>query len=229
MPVLWDFSPSFDVFKPVPLADTETDPGDETITAGKPQWVKDLRRAEIVAFGSFPFTLFFTRTFIDLYRTAVNGWDRRYAPWPFKGAGAIAMESNQVKMMFAIAVSASLAISVTDYIIVRYKRAKEAAASSTTPFIGGFISTPMDPVPDESAGPDTEVPSASAVEGGTEEMTDDAAEIPAEASAEAAAGTAPEDAADAGAQDAGTGAVPENAPAAGPGEEAPPDFPASED
>jgi hypothetical protein len=123
-PVPWDFSPSFNVFKPVPLAGPETDPADESITAGKPQWVKDLRRAEIIAFGSFPFTLFFTKTFIDLYRTAAHDWDRRYAPWPFKAAGAVAMEGDQIKMMFTIAVSASLAISVTDYIIVRYKRSR---------------------------------------------------------------------------------------------------------
>ncbi|MDR1305999.1 MAG: hypothetical protein LBK74_00305 [Treponema sp.] len=124
LPVPWDFSPSFNVFKPVPLAGPETDPPDETITAGKPQWVKDLRRAEIVAFGSFPFTLFFTKTFIDLYRTATHDWDRRYAPWPFKAAGAVSMDGDQIKMMFAIAVSASLTISITDYIIVRYKRSR---------------------------------------------------------------------------------------------------------
>jgi hypothetical protein len=124
LPVPWDFSPSFNVFKPVPLVDAESDPPDETITAGKPQWVKDLRRAEIVAFGSFPFTLFFTKTFIDLYRTAAHDWDRRYAPWPFKAAGAVLMETDQIKMMFAIAASASLAISITDFIVVRYKRSR---------------------------------------------------------------------------------------------------------
>jgi hypothetical protein len=133
----WNISPSFSVFKPVPLAalpgEEDTDPQDEIITAGKPQWVKDLRRAEIVAFGSFPFTLFLTKTFIDLYRTASHDWDRRYAPWPFKAAGAISMDRDQIRMMFTIAVSASLVISITDYIIVRYKRSKAEAAPADVP------------------------------------------------------------------------------------------------
>jgi hypothetical protein len=121
LPGFLDFAPSFSFVRPIQMAD-----GDEQvagpITEGKPQWVKDLRRGEIVAFGSFPFTVFFTRTFMDLYRTASHSWDRRYAPWPFKAAGAVAMTNGELAMMFTIAVSASLVISVADYLIVRHKR-----------------------------------------------------------------------------------------------------------
>jgi hypothetical protein len=122
LPGTLDFSPSFEPFRPVLLADGSED---ETITAGKPQWVKDLRRAEIVAFGSFPFTLFFSKTFIDLYRTASHNWDRRYAPWPFKAAGAVAMNDSEVRLLFTVAVSASLIISIADYLIVRHKRNRQ--------------------------------------------------------------------------------------------------------
>jgi len=96
---------------------------------GKPQWVKDLRRGEIIAFGSLPFTFFFTQTFMDLYRTATHNWDNRYAPSVFKGAGAIPMTDTELKMMFGITISASILIAVVDHIIVRYKRNKARSLS----------------------------------------------------------------------------------------------------
>ena len=99
----------------------------QSIFANAPQWVRDLRRAEIVLFGTLPFTIFFTRTFMDLHRTASNDWDRRYAPWPFTAAGAVSMTNDEIIKMFAIAVSASLVISITDYLIVSRKR-KAASA-----------------------------------------------------------------------------------------------------
>ncbi|MDR2073215.1 MAG: hypothetical protein LBP60_07265 [Spirochaetaceae bacterium] len=117
-----DFPLSFASFGPRPLA--EEIPVDTPVTQGKPQWVKDLRRAEIVALGSFPFAVFFTATFVDLYRCASHGWDRRYAPWPVKSAGAVSMNDNELRAMFSIAISTSLLISLVDYFVVRYKRTR---------------------------------------------------------------------------------------------------------
>jgi len=96
---------------------------------GPPQWVKDLRRGEIIAFGSLPFTFFFTQTFMDLYRTATHNWDNRYAPSVFKGPGAIPMTDAELKMMFGITISASVLVAVADHIIVRYKRNKARSMS----------------------------------------------------------------------------------------------------
>ncbi|MDR3170151.1 MAG: hypothetical protein LBU17_00825 [Treponema sp.] len=95
-------------------------------TTGFPQWAKDLRRAEIVAFGSFPFTVFFARFAIDTYRCATNGWDIRYAPWPFKPAGAIEMPKEQQLISIAVAAAGSVMIALTDFLIVTYKRHKKA-------------------------------------------------------------------------------------------------------
>jgi hypothetical protein len=89
-----------------------------------PQWAKDLRRAEIVAFGSFPFTVFFATTIMDTTRYVNHGNDNRYAPWPLKGAGAVSMTSDEVGLTILSAVGGSLLISLADYIIVRYKRYK---------------------------------------------------------------------------------------------------------
>ena len=93
--------------------------------SGYPQWVRDLRRAEIVAFGSFPFTFFLTSTIVDTVRCATNNWDMRYAPWPFKSAGAIDMTWNQQVLTISVAVTSSVVIALVDHIIVRVKRNKQ--------------------------------------------------------------------------------------------------------
>jgi hypothetical protein len=117
-----DFSVRVDLFRPVPLSNGAENEPDRPIFADSSQGVKDLRRGEIVFFGSLPFTVFFTRTFMDLYRTASHNWDTRYAPWPFASAGAVAMNFNELAVMFSIALSASLVVSVADHFIVRHKR-----------------------------------------------------------------------------------------------------------
>jgi hypothetical protein len=120
---------------------TYQDPGYFDL-GGSPQWVKDLRRWEIVAFGSIPFTMFLTTFSIDMYRwQQANGMDfssegRRYAPWPLKSAGAFAMEGDEVIRTLTIAAALSLTVAFTDLIIVQIKRNRarkriEAMPSST--------------------------------------------------------------------------------------------------
>lgn len=92
-----------------------------------PLWVKDLRRGEIVAFGSLPLTIFWVSTLFDLYRMATHNWSSRYAPWPLKGADAVDMTRGELITMFSIAVSSSVLIAVVDHIIVRQKRRRKPA------------------------------------------------------------------------------------------------------
>jgi hypothetical protein len=99
-------------------------PSTEFDTSEFPLWAKDLRRAEIVAFGSLPFTIFFATFAMDTFRFANNGADARYAPWPFKSAGAIDMDSRDRTQTIITAAAASVVISLVDYFIVRYKRSK---------------------------------------------------------------------------------------------------------
>jgi hypothetical protein len=89
-----------------------------------PQWALDLRRAEIVAFGSFPFMMFFSILGMDLYRSATHNWDSRYYPWPAKGPGAIEMDTDQHLLTLGIAASGALVFALADHLIVRYKRAR---------------------------------------------------------------------------------------------------------
>ncbi|MDR2760040.1 MAG: hypothetical protein LBB78_11750 [Spirochaetaceae bacterium] len=99
-------------------------PSVEFDTSAFPQWAKDLRRAEIVAFGSFPFTILLASFTTDTIRFANNNWDTRYAPWPIRSAGGIEMDSKQRVITIGAAAAGSILISLADYFIVRYKRNK---------------------------------------------------------------------------------------------------------
>jgi hypothetical protein len=98
-----------------------------------PLWVKDLRRAEIVAFGAFPFAMFLTTSVVDSYRYATHDWNQLYAPWPLKPAGAIVMTQDELKNTVTIAVGLSLAVSIADYFIVQSKRHKQARLLDRVP------------------------------------------------------------------------------------------------
>jgi hypothetical protein len=48
-----------------------------------PEWVRDLRRGEIVTVGIFPFAFLLTTIAYDSYRYASNDFDSLYTPGPF--------------------------------------------------------------------------------------------------------------------------------------------------
>jgi hypothetical protein len=130
--------PDFETPRLINLADSSVSNSTETENQEKaasvtPRWLKDLRRGEIVAFGSFPLTIFWTSFFLDLYRTASHGWDNRYAPFPFKGAGAIGMTDREVVTMFTIAISSSFVIAIADHFIMRYRRSKAGDPEKPVP------------------------------------------------------------------------------------------------
>jgi hypothetical protein len=102
-----------------------------------PLWAHDLRRAEIIAFGSLPFALFFVKAAIDSYRYADNDWDRRYAPWPLKSAGAIEMDEDQRVAALVAAGFGSVLLAFVDHIILSMRRnsAEKAAQAKIPPRI----------------------------------------------------------------------------------------------
>ena len=89
-----------------------------------PQWAKDLRRAEIITFGAFPFAYFFSNFAFDSYRWSNNSWDTRYAPWPITSAGGIEKSQDEKIMTLGIAAGSAIVIALVDYGIMRYKRNK---------------------------------------------------------------------------------------------------------
>jgi len=108
-------------------------------TANFPQWAKDMRRWEIVAFGSIPFTMFFTTFSMDMRRWSdANGMNmseagRRYAPWPLKSAGADLMDSHDFEKVLKIAACVSVGIAFTDLVIVKIKRYKARKKAESLP------------------------------------------------------------------------------------------------
>jgi hypothetical protein len=87
-----------------------------------PLWAKDLRRAEIVAFGSFPIMYFFSNFGFDTYRWATHGNNMRYAPWPFNSAATIEQTQNEKFITLGIAAGGAVLVALIDYGIMRYKR-----------------------------------------------------------------------------------------------------------
>jgi len=104
-----------------------------------PVWAKDLRRIDIITFGSFPFSMFFVTFATDMVRWYnENNFDfteqgRRYAPWPLKSAGAVDMTSvEQVRTIF-IAAGVSVVIALVDLMIVKIKQNNERKRIESRP------------------------------------------------------------------------------------------------
>jgi len=109
-----------------------TKPTESTYKSSElPQWVRDIRRFDIITFGMFPFSMFFVTTVTDTLRWRdANGLDfseegRRYAPWPLKSAGAIEMTNDEFTRTLYIAAGVSLGLAIIDLAIVNIKRAVE--------------------------------------------------------------------------------------------------------
>lgn len=94
-----------------------------------PGWLRDLRRAEVVLVGSFPFALFFAFETYDTYRFFSNDMDPSYSPWPLRPGSAQFYTPDEKKWVAVSAVSLSLVIAATDFIIGRIReRNRERAA-----------------------------------------------------------------------------------------------------
>ncbi|MDR3162112.1 MAG: hypothetical protein LBU28_10945 [Spirochaetaceae bacterium] len=98
-----------------------------------PLWTRDLRRAEIVAFGSFPFTVLLGTFIVESVTYFNHGQDSRYLPWPLKGAGGVSMSRDDRFRALGVAAAGSVLISLADFIIVRYKRNEAIRAARNLP------------------------------------------------------------------------------------------------
>ena len=126
---------------------------------GFPQWARDLRRVEVIAFGAFPFAYFFSSFFYDFFRCAANGWDRRYAPWPFDSADSYSRTQDERKRVILIAAGTAVFISLVDYSIVLIKRhRKERESRRLPPGTPIIIRTPLNEEEGGSPAPEGETP-----------------------------------------------------------------------
>ena len=115
----------------------------------RPLWLRDIRRWEIVTFGSFPFTMFFTTIGMDIYRwekdSGMDWGQRQFAPWPLKSAGAVAMTDEEQRNTILMAAGLSVTIAIVDHFLERGRRQKERRRAEVIPS-GTIVITRTPPV-----------------------------------------------------------------------------------
>jgi len=79
--------------------------------------LKALRRGEIILFGSFPLTLFLSYEVYDIYRFFANDKLPEYRPWPARPPNAAPYEDWETAGVLVSAVSLSLSLALTDFLI----------------------------------------------------------------------------------------------------------------
>jgi hypothetical protein len=82
-----------------------------------PKWMQDLWRGGVIFVGSIPFTFFFTFEGYDVYRYVSSGLDPLMVPWPLRPASEIVYDDDEKFWLIVTALSASLLVSVADYIL----------------------------------------------------------------------------------------------------------------
>jgi hypothetical protein len=92
-----------------------------------PAWVRDLRRAEIVFFGSLPFSLFYTFETYDIGCFVASGFDPLKAPWPLRAGSEIGAGYSPTEKgwLIASALTVSLGVAVADFLIVHRPTKRE--------------------------------------------------------------------------------------------------------
>lgn len=81
-----------------------------------PAWLGDIRRAEIIAFGSLPFVTFLTSIGYDCYRWSAHDYANAYRPWPFKDANnSVAMTDQEQINMLLLSAGICVGVAVFDY------------------------------------------------------------------------------------------------------------------
>ena len=103
--------------------EADTDPAEYGEEEFSP-FLRNLRRAEIIMFGSFPLTLFITLEVFDIYRFVENYGtpeSYQYAFWPYRSPDPAPYSSGETTGILLTALSASMLIAVADYIIGRAK------------------------------------------------------------------------------------------------------------
>ena len=82
-----------------------------------PQWAKDLRRFEIIFFGTIPFSFFYTSFSYDFYRYASNNFDKSFAP-AILGNKTPPVRTNDEKwQIITVCVSLSALFALADYLL----------------------------------------------------------------------------------------------------------------
>ena len=106
------------VFITIPLFSGESLPEYEPYQDNEfSQMAKDLRRWEIIFFGTIPFSFFYTSFTYDFYRYAVNNFDSTLAP-EILGNKTPPIRTNDEKLqIIAVSLSISAVLAFIDYLL----------------------------------------------------------------------------------------------------------------
>lgn len=92
-------------------------------TKAVPQWVKDVRRGEIITLGSWPFTTLLVSISYSFGMFAARNWDSSYFRNPFSSSGE-GYSYSEIKGILLTSAAISVGIGVTDLIVNIVKREK---------------------------------------------------------------------------------------------------------
>ncbi len=84
-----------------------------------PRWARDLRRFEIVFFGTVPFSFLYTSAGYSLYRYGSSNWDPSYAPAILGNKTPPILTTTEKFEIVYTAAGVSFAAALLDFIIGR--------------------------------------------------------------------------------------------------------------
>ena len=91
-----------------------------------PLWQRELRRFEILSFGSLPFVTLLSFWGYDMIRSAQHPNDPGYYPWPFKQADrTIPLTEREQLGIFLTSMGISMGVALIDIIYRAVKRSAE--------------------------------------------------------------------------------------------------------
>ena len=107
-----------------------------------PQWVKDMRRGEIITLGSWPFTTLMASLSYSFAMFASHDWDSSYFRNPFSSSGD-GYSFDEIKGILITSAAISVGIGVTDLIVQIIKR-EQAKKKRNAEQLKNVTVTPME-------------------------------------------------------------------------------------
>lgn len=90
-----------------------------------PPFLLDMRRSEIVTFGSYPFTMMTVSAGYSLFKYFSNGMDSKYTPNPFMKASSANLTDAETKGIILGAAGLSIGIGIIDFFLNQIAIASE--------------------------------------------------------------------------------------------------------
>jgi hypothetical protein len=82
-----------------------------------PKWARDLRRGEVIFFGTIPFTFFVSSFSYNFYIYASNNYNSNYAPALFGNTTPPVLTNTEKLQIIYVSVSLSSILAIVDYFL----------------------------------------------------------------------------------------------------------------